>query len=436
MAGLTAVYTGRRLIDMLQNKNIAKKLLRKLLGRQGHIDIPHIDDALSYIDDYWADITVSHTTDSGTVIGLPNPYVVPANDKSAAFTFEEQYYWDSYFTALGLVGSHQDLAEGMLENLLHIFKRFQFIPNASRMYFMSRSQPPILTSYIRLIYETGNKTPAWLKERMNIAEAEYRNVWMAKKHPFWHQVHHGLSRYYDINVLHDLAEAESGWDMTPRFERKCLDFLPIDLNCLLYKYEKDFAWAAELFGNAKEAEHWKDVARKRRHAINDLMWHDRRGFYFDYNYQKKQLGDTWSLAGFYALWSGVATREQASKMVNNLIKFEHRGGLTTTTQPLIDITMFGSLKSQWAYPNGWAPLHLIVVEGLEKYGFHGEAERIARRWIHTNLAWFEQHGVFLEKYNVVKIHKPPVEGVYPSQTGFGWTNAVFVALCKQYLENR
>ncbi len=418
---------------MLQNTNVAKKIIRKLLGRQGHIDAPHIDDALAYIDEYWQQLTVSNTNDVGTVIGLPNPYIVPANDKSSEFTFEEQYYWDSYFTALGLVGKHQALAEGMLENLLHIFKRFGFIPNASRMYFMSRSQPPILTSFVRLIYETGNKSPDWLKEKMAVAQDEYKNVWMSQKHPFWHQVKNGLSRYYDINVLHDLAEAESGWDMTPRFERKCLDYLPIDLNCLLYKYEKDFAWAARLTGDTKQADHWKTMARKRRAAINDVMWHDRRGFYFDYNYQKDQLGSVWSLAGFFALWSGVATKEQAAKIVDNLGKFEHAGGLSTTTQPLIDMGIFGSLKSQWAYPNGWAPLHWIVISGLDKYGYADDAERITRKWVHTNLAWFEAHGVFQEKYNVVKIHKPPVEGVYPSQTGFGWTNAVFVDLCNKHI---
>jgi len=106
-------------------------------------------------------------------------------------------------------------------------------------------------------------------------------------------------------------------------------------------------------------------------------------------------------------------------------KFEKEGGLTTTTRPLIDMSIFGSLKTQWAYPNGWAPLHMIVVDGLKRYGYIEEAERIQRKWLKTNLDWFHKHGVFLEKYNMVSPHKHPVEGVYPSQSGFGWTNAVF-----------
>lgn len=413
--------------------NIVNRVVRKILKKQGTIDAPHIDQALEYIEDHWQVLTVSQPVDNGTIIGLPYPYVVPAADATAAFTFQEQYYWDSYFTALGLVGDHQELAEGMLENLLHIFKRFHFIPNASRMYFMSRSQPPLLTSFIRLIYESGHKDVAWLTERMAIAQEEYQKVWMSDKHPFWHRVHHGLSRYYDINVLHDLAEAESGWDMTTRFERKCLDFLPIDLNCLLYKYEKDFAWAAELAKNSQQADRWKAAARKRRHEIHKYMWHPRKNFFFDYNYNKGQQGDVWSLAGYYALWSGVATKDQAAQMVRQLSKFEHSGGLSTTSRPLVDMTIFGSLKAQWAFPNGWAPLHYLTIEGLKQYGYDQDAERIARKWITSNLYWFERQGVFFEKYNVVKPHKHSVEGLYPSQTGFGWTNAVFVYLCNQYI---
>jgi len=418
---------------MVQNKNFAKKLLRKLSGKQGTIDAPHIADALDYIERHWQVLLHEQVQDKGTVIGLPNPYVVPAASGASNFSFKEQYYWDSYFTVLGLVGTkHQDLAEGMLENLLHLFRRFHYIPNASRMYFMSRSQPPLLTSFIRLIYETGGKDKAWLKERMDLAVEEYENVWTAQEHPFWHKVHHGLSRYYDINVLHDLAEAESGWDMTTRFDRKCLDFLPIDLNCLLYKYETDFAWLERELGNEKRAKHWDGLAGSRKHEVNKYMWHKRRGFYFDYNYAKGQLGDVWSLAGYFALWSGLASKEQAEVMVKNISKFEHSGGLATTTRPLLDTSIFGSLRTQWAFPNGWAPLQYIVITGLENYGYHIKAEQQARKWIQTNMYWFERYGVFQEKYNVVKPHKNPVEGVYPGQTGFGWTNAIFVYLSKKY----
>lgn len=413
-------------------------LAQTLLGKLGRSVsyIPHgtRDRALAFIDAYWSQLTRHHTEDQGTLVGLPFSYVVPSSDPDSNFQFEEQYYWDSYFTALGFTDTkHQSLVEGMLENLIYLFKRFKVIPNASRMYFTSRSQPPLLTSYIFHVYDTYQKDTDWLKEHMEVALQEYEKVWMNTSHPQWHNVYSGLSRYYDVNVLHDLAEAESGWDMTPRFERKCLDFLPIDLNALLYKYETDFARAAMIAGKAKMVDEWERRAKKRKKAMNELMWGKLRGFYFDYNFERKVLGDVWSLAGYYTMWAGMASKEQAERMVANLPRFEKQGGLTTTTRPLIDTSMlFGSLKAQWAYPNGWAPLHYIVVEGLRRYGYEEEAKRIAVRWVKTNLDWFNANGVFLEKYNVVNPKKKPVEGVYPSQTGFGWTNAVLVRFIKDF----
>ncbi len=420
---------------MTRKRKVFHKIVGYVAGRRQRAENRSVEKALQYIDGHWSVLTRHFPQDTGMIIGLPHPFVVPAADPKSEFKFEEQYYWDSYFIALALVRTGRTkTAEGMLENLIYLYKKFHFIPNASQMYLMSRSQPPLLTSYIRLVYEAGGKDAAWLKEKMSIAEDEYRRVWMSEKHPFWHKVHRGLSRYYDINVLHDLAEAESGWDMTPRFERKCLDYLPVDLNSMLYKYETDLAWAAKLLGDDKTAAHWNHVAGHRQHEMNKLMWHKRRGFYFDNKYTKRQIGDVWSLAGFYPMWAGMASQEQADRMAKQLYRFEQKGGLTTTTRSLIDLTsVFGSIKTQWAYPNGWAPLHWVVIEGLKNYGYDAEAERIAKKWLHTNLDWFEKHGVFLEKYNVVAPHKPPVEGLYPSQTGFGWTNSIFVCLAKQYM---
>lgn len=411
-------------------------VISKLLGRKKDtgIDQKALKNALKYIDEYWEKITHHTPEDSDTLVGLPYPYVIPASDPASSFHFEEQYYWDSYFIALGLKGSkNKVLVEGILENLFVMYRRFGMIPTASRMYFTSRSQPPLLTSFIFHVYDSYGKDKEWLAARIAIAKEEYETVWMSEKHPKWHRVHQGLSRYYDINVLHDLAEAESGWDMTPRFERKCLDFLPVDLNSLLYKYETDFARADEILGDEKSAAKWLKAAEKRRNAMNKLMWGKFRGFYFDYNYQRKVLGDIWSLASYYTMWAGLASDEQAKKLVENLPKFEKKGGLMTTARPLIDTNgVFGSLKTQWANPNGWAPLQYMTVMGLRRYGYEKQAKRIATAWVKNNLDWFNKHGEFLEKYNVMNVKKMPLEGVYPSQRGFGWTNAIFVYFVEEF----
>jgi neutral trehalase len=119
--------------------------------------------------------------------------------------------------------------------------------------------------------------------------------------------------------------------------------------------------------------------------------------------------------------------------VKNLVKFEKKGGLVTTAGSFMYTNLFGSTKTQWAYPNGWAPLHFIVIDGLENYGYVDEAEEIAKKWLKTCNDWYMHHGVFLEKYNVVNQKLKPTEGVYPSQTGFGWTNGVFIYLVNKYL---
>jgi alpha,alpha-trehalase len=323
---------------------------------------------------------------------------------------------------------------GILEDLASMFKRYKIIPNASRTYLMGRSQPPLLTSFIMDVYQAYGLDKEWLTEMMNVAKDEYQTVWMGKAKPNARQVYEGLSRYYDVNYLDNLAEAESGWDFTPRFNHHALNYLPIDLNCLLYKYERDFAAAARILGENNEADDWDRAAHGRLLKINQLMWSEMRGSYYDYNYVKKNRSAVNSLAPYFAMWSGLAAEKTAAKMVNNLRRFEKKGGLSTTDGPQVGQLMPGSQPMQWAYPNGWAPLHFIVVKGLQRYGYHDHARRIAMKWLKTNLDWFNQHGVFLEKYNVVQPDKPPQKGVYPSQTGFGWTNAVFERFCQEFID--
>lgn len=413
-----------------------KKFVRKFWP--GHTDLTPGDvaEARRYIDSYWQKLKRFHPKDDESLLALPNPYLVPAYEEGHDFDFNEMYYWDSYFMVQGLYRNpeHKALVLGMLENLISMYERFGIVPNASRTYLTGRSQPPLLTSFIWEVYETYNMDVKWLKRVMKVAEAEYTSVWMGTTKPNARQVSRGLSRYYDINMLHDLAEAESGWDMTPRFGRKCLDYLPVDLNALLYKYEMDFARYYRLVKDVRTAAKWEVAADHRRLAMKALMWSNLKGLYYDYNYKKEKRGTVSSLAGFYPMWAGMVDEKQAAQMVKALKRFENRGGLATTDVQQLSQLVPGSIPTQWAYPNGWAPLHYLVIQGLERYGYHKDAQRIAMKWLKTNLGWFNGNGVFLEKYNVVSPDKPPARGVYPSQTGFGWTNAIFEKLCQVYID--
>ena len=273
-----------------------------------------------------------------------------------------------------------------------------------------------------------------MKQAIEIAKSEYETVWLGTRKPNVRLVHEGLSRYYDINYLNDLAEAESGWDMTPRFGRKALSYLPVDLNALLYKYEMDFARAADIFGDIEEVRVWENAAAARKKAMDKLMWDKVRGMYFDYNFKKGRRGTISSLATYFTMWSGLASESQADAMMRALARFDHKGGLCTTDDRPFSYQIPGSMPVQWAYPNGWAPLQYISIKGMERYGYQDDAQRIAMNWLRTNLDWFNKEHVFLEKYNVVDPEKPPLKGVYPSQTGFGWTNGVFERFCQEYID--
>jgi alpha,alpha-trehalase len=416
---------------------LAESGARRLLGVGKNIELSRsdVESARVYIANYWDRLKRSNPKDTGSVLGLPKPYLVPAYEEGHEFDFNELYYWDSYFMIQGLLDEeHKELVMGILEDLLYLFKRFHVIPNASRTYLTGRSQPPLLTSFIFDVYQTYEPGLKWLKEKIEIAKQEYRMVWMGTAKPNARLVYKGLSRYYDINYTHDLAEAESGWDYTPRFNRRCLLFLPVDLNALLYKYETDFAEAARLLGDPKEAEEWTRAAQKRQKTIDRLMWDRVRGIYCDYNYFRERRGTVGSLATYFPMWAGMVDDKRAKALVKALRRFEQNGGLATTDSLPLGKYVPGAMPTQWAYPNGWAPLHFLVVKGLQRYGYHKEARRIALKWLNTNLSWYKKHKIFLEKYNVVNPTKPPLKGVYPAQTGFGWTNSIFERFCQEFID--
>src|SRR3989344_1086938 len=359
---------------MLENAKVALLKARQLVSpSQSHLRQDDVAAARHYIANYWPKLERYHPKDDETLLGLPNTYLVPAYERGHSFDFNELYYWDSYFMVQGMLDkNHKHLVVGILDNLLTLQQRFKIIPNASRTYLMGRSQPPLLTSFIFDIYDTYNPGQEWLHKKIEQAKEEDKLVWLGTTKPNERMVHRGLSRYYDINYLHDLAETESGWDMTPRFGRKCLHYLPVDLNALLYKYEIDFARAAHILGDQKVSKQWEAAATSRKRVMNELMWSKTRGPYYDYDFSKQKRGNVSSLASYYPLWAGMVDDKQAKQLVKSLRKFEQKGGLSATDQQLGQLVP-GSVPTQWAYPNGWAPLHFLVVKGLQRYGYHVDA---------------------------------------------------------------
>ncbi len=373
---------------------------------------------LNYIEKYWKKITFHLTKDNGIFIGLPNRFVSP----SAKWYNKFQFYWDSYFIILGLVASGKiTLAKGIVDNFSYCYKNFEIMPHANRLYYLTDSQPPFFTSMIKEIFNI-TKDEEWVKENVKIAEAELENYWHGEDH----NTHNNLSRYHHPFDMQLLAEMESGWDLTSRFNESCSDYLSIDLNSCLYKYETDIAEIYKFLKNKSKEKMFLEKAKNRKRRMLKFMWNDKKGFFFDYNYKLKKKSNFYSLAGFYPLWAKLASENQAEKIRKNLKMFECKGGLANTQKNNISNEF-----KQWDYPNGWPNQQWIVIKGLLNYGFNKDAERLAIKWLNLNKKVFNKTGKFWEKYNVVKSDVGK-SGRYPTVEGFGWTNAVFVKLVKEF----
>jgi len=421
-------------------------------------------NCLTYINSYWDKIIFSPAKKkiNRHIIDIPRAYVIP-NDRKFRFIF----YWDTFFISRGLFGTKREwLIKDMVENFLFLYEKYHFIPNFNAPASMGRSQPPFLTSMILDVYEVlshdkslgnkvrsafsnvfGKKDPAkiWLEKATKIAIREYANVWIDTQKIRHHRVsEYELSRYgdSDLGYAHS-SELESGWDFTSRFYNRCDEFLPIDLNIYLYKYEKHFAKIAGILSDFGIAKDWEKKAKLRKKRINKYMWNEKSGFYYDFGYKHKRQSEFLSLAGFTPLWAGLATFKQAEQMLKVLPAFETKYGLTITDKsslaPQIDstnvperykIAIDAILKpKQWDYPNIWPPLEYLTVIGLLRYGFTEDAKRIMKKSIKAHARLFRKYGTFFEKINGATGDKAK-NYHYPTQTGFGWTNAIFFRYIK------
>jgi alpha,alpha-trehalase len=415
-------------------------------------------DCLSYIDSYW-DRVIHEPTErviNRHVITIPHPHFTPNPKWIGKFGY--MFYWDSFFMFRGLIGTKREwLLQNQVDNFIYLFDNYGVIPNFNAHVSMGRSQPPFLSSMILDTYN-GYYFPAirknkfqealfnlkphkkWLKKAVEVAKKEYEIVWIDKERLYNHSVRDELLARYgdrDIGYAHS-SELESGWDFTSRFYNRCNQFFPIDLNVLLYKYERDFAKIAFHLEDRAEEKKWKDVAAKRKKEINRLMWNEKKGFFFDYCYTDKEISGFLSLASFTPLWAGLATKDQAARMVEKLPIFETDYGLVITAEeslaPRVTLDNIPErfrpaleevLKpKQWDYPNIWPPLEYLTVVGLLKYGYVEDAKRIMQKSLKAHATLFRKYKTFLEKFNG-KTGDRAANFHYDLQEGFGWTNAAF-----------
>ena len=398
---------------------------------------------------------------------LPRPYVVPGG------RFNEMYGWDSYFIQLGLLRDDQvGLAQDMADNFLYEIGNYGKILNANRTYYLTRSQPPFLTQMLLGVYRRTHDHK-WLAGAVPALEAYYR-FWTSEPHLTGET---GLSRYYDLGdgpapesvsaerdaqgLTHydrvkeyyrthqvpdyeagefydakrdlltslfykgDRSMRESGFDPSNRFGPFSVDIIhydPVCLNSLLYLMETQTAEILGILGRDADGAIWRKRAADRAATINRLMWDAGDGLYYDYNFVHKTARRYPFLTAFYPLWAGIASREQAAAVERNLAKFERPGGLETSTY---------ESGNQWDAPWGWAPLQMIAVEGLRRYGYGADADRISREFLSLVEQEYGKVGFIVEKYDVVRRGTDSSSirfGYQSNQQGFGWTNAVYTRL--------
>ncbi len=394
-----------------------------------------------------------------SLLKLPAGYVVPGG------RFREMYYWDSYFTMLGLQECHKTtILQHMISDFAYLIDKYGFIPNGMRTYYLTRSQPPFFSMMIDLLAgDMGNKTLVryqpellkeyafWMKGAKGLAvDAAGENVVCmpdgALLNRYWDDSDKPREESYkqDVEAVKNTrqrpeefyrnvrAAAESGWDFSSRWFSdpndlgtiQTTDIIPVDLNCLLYHLELSIARAYQLKGETGNYHVYLNKASVRKKAILKYCWSETDGWFMDYNWKTKAFSPVKTLAGIFPLEFNIAGKKQSDKVASYLkANFLKPGGLVTT---------LNRTGQQWDSPNAWAPLQYIAIDGLRKYHHTVLARSVAERWISTNTRVFEQTGKLMEKYNVIDTKTKAGGGEYALQDGFGWTNGVLLNLMDHY----
>ena len=421
-----------------------------------------------HIRDLWAMLTRQPDVPDprSTLIPLPNAYVVPGG------RFREVYYWDSYFTMLGLVESGRtDLVKSMLDNFAYLVRTIGHIPNGNRTYYLGRSQPPYFAAMVGLYARATDTAQAlrwldaleaehafWMEGAASLApgQAHRRVVRLANGeilNRYWDDIPAPRPESYrpDAELGRTLPEgererfyrnvraaAESGWDFSSRWMRDSSDLrtlettalVPVDLNSLLYHAERTIAAlrsARGAPGDADAARRFAAMAERRRRALLAAAYDPASGFFYDVRWRTgERVTDRPTLAAAAPLYFGLATPEQGRAVAARLERdFLKPGGFVTT------LIRSGQ---QWDAPNGWPPLQWLTMEGIRRYGSARTADAARTRWLALNRRVYAATGKMTEKYDVVDLTRAAGGGEYPNQDGFGWTNGVGLALGAQERE--
>ncbi|WP_313148273.1 alpha,alpha-trehalase TreA [Stenotrophomonas sp.] len=412
----------------------------------------------AHIEGLWP-VLQRHTANvdpHGSLLPLPHPYVVPGG------RFREVYYWDSYFTLLGLASSQRwQQVRDMVDNFAWQLDQYGHIPNGNRSYYLSRSQPPFFSLMVELLashegddayrrylpqlriehafwmHGAEGLAPGQARERVvRLADGQLLNrYWDARAVPRTESWTDDLataaqaSQRAPSQVYRDLrAGAESGWDFSSRWlddpaqlsSIRTTSIVPVDLNSLLFQLEQTLGRASTASGARDDARRFQQLAASRRAAINTQLWDARQGYYVDRDLDSGQQRPALTAATLFPLWLKIADPAQARRTATAVEAGLLRSGGLLTTQR--------DTGQQWDAPNGWAPLQWVAVDGLQHYGQQALARTLGVRFLRTVQSVYDRDGKLVEKYVVDGSASGGGGGEYPLQDGFGWSNGVTLAL--------
>lgn len=398
-----------------------------------------------YITGNWHRAVRYVPRDSGTLLGLPKPFSIPC----VSGMYQELYYWDTYFTNLGLIASRNvEQAQNNVDNMLYLVRRYGFMPNGSRTFYLNRSQPPFLSQMVRELWEVTGDIQWLAREACPALEREYE-YWQTNRASGNGLNHYGttetgketLEEYgrilcerfqvpqpEDPTLLQSygsamLAVAESGWDCTSRFRMEAPGYDPVDLNALLYLHEDNMEFFSRVLGKAPEAAQWQARKQARSRSMEALCWDEDRGAYYDYHREAGRRSTLFSAASFYPLFVGMCGEKQAGKVAKKLPLLERTWGIACCEE------RSDLLNLQWDYPNGWACIHYIVAMGLLRWGFREDAQRIMEKFMKLTERNFEKTGNLWEKYDVTTGNVSTAKE-YKTPPMLGWTAGVYLAFQK------
>jgi alpha,alpha-trehalase len=359
-----------------------------------------------------------------TLLFLPCPYCSGGGSEAA---FPGLYGWDTQFVNLALlVHGRTDIVRWHILDQLSMIDRFGMVLNGNRTYYLTRSQPPLLAWSVENYLAVKDDEELALQAYASLRR-EYASYWNGPDHA----TPTGLSTCRDAackDLRQELAAAaEAGVDFTPIFDGDVRHCVPINVNAALVYQAKVLSSLAVRFGWSKEAARWHQEADLRGQRINQYCWDESKGFYFEYDYVRKKSLPFYSLNGFWPLWAGIASKGQASRVVEQLRLFDQPFGLAFTDRqypsPHPEFAF-----NQWAYPEAWPPEQILVALALRRYDFRDEMCRISLRYIRNVVETYERTGLLWERYNAVAGgHEVPIEREAPAPLhGFTSASAVMV----------